>query len=518
MKSILKISHLIFFSFFAQTNFAQHIELLSSDAIKITSNTFITHKGGVYSVRELGIQYVSSLEKDGTSLQKDILFKKVDFKLVNWVNKDRSWLNWMKCKLDGENLTLLTLIEENKTLKKYLIEYTFNPNLELVNERIIQEITVERKGSGRWDYENIESNNTLIVYFKEEGENSKGADSYIQHMECYLINNNFKVEHHLILSFEAPIDKRAGYYTPRGIKNSLQLLENNTATLIMLGKLYMLDLENESISPLEFDVKGTIYAHKIYGGKNGEFTLIGGYKKDNEFGMAVLQVNPKKDIIDENYFPFDQDFSKEFHVLVNARFNNEGKTNENEFQFGDFEPILVDAKIDEDGSIKAVFMGVAKGKDKYQLWFRNNLVIIGVKKDDVIFQEVIPYIYKGAYIPNGNKSYTFDGVKTKVYFYEDNITVIYRDYNQNYDNNFYFMPTTDKIPSHVKASYVAKQLYFNTNKSSHRLLEVRTTGNIKYKPKSSNLIFTNIVLPDKSILMGCSEGRGTSIIGKLILQ
>jgi hypothetical protein len=108
-----------------------------------------------------------------------------------------------------------------------------------------------------------------------------------------------------------------------------------------------------------------------------------------------------------------------------------------------------------------------------------------------------------------------------VFFGEKSTTLCYQDYQQNYDESYNFVPTTEKIPFVNKPLYAAVRYYYDSTEPFHKLLEVKTPPSINYKKNASYMFISETILPDGSILIGCDEWGVASLkekyLGKLVI-
>lgn len=505
MKSVFKTPLILIFCFFSQTIFSQYFELLRGKSMSLSNHVEYTNKGGLYSVSRFGVDYVSSIENGSQSpMSKE--FKKIKFEKVKWDNGD-SFMEIIDTKAQGENLVFLGAVRELKTNDVVIVKYTFDPQLNMTEEELVRVQSVEKSYLKLRELKN--KNNacsSLIVYAKSVADKKSTTATLKMRVVSFdsELNNNGNVE------FEKEVDR---YYNVEMVMNSAILLENGNIVLNEQKKLFLFQRDISALIPLALEIEKTIYSYKLFAGPKNGLILIGGFIEGKTVGMATVEINSSGTIEDQKYMPFTNRFTKEFYELANELNPKSGNKNLKYDDFSHVRPALIDAKIEEDGMVRAVFMGIVKDKDSMS--FRNNFIIVGEKDQKPLYEHVIPYIYKeGAYVSVGSTAIC-------VFFDDNSTTICYQDYQQNYDDKLNFLPTTEKIPFINKPLYASARFYYDSDKHLHKMLDVKTKAGITYKKNASYMAITDIVLPDNSILIGCDEwGVATlkeSYLGRLVI-
>lgn len=504
MKSIFIVS--LIFCLFSLTSNAQYFELLSGKTMSLSDNIEYTEKGAVYTVSRFGVEYISSIESS-TPPPVETEFKKIKFEKVKWDTKD-GYITIIDTKVESENLEILGAVKELKTNDIVIVKYSFSSQLNLIKEEEIVRTQTDEKN---YSYLNALNNDndacsSLLISSKLD----LGKKSTNSTLKLRVISFNGDLQNIGNTEYHKEVSK---YLNEEALIKSAILLENGNTIFNINKQLFLCQKENNTLTPFALEIEKTIYSYKFFAGSNGGLILIGGFIEGKTIGMATVAINSSGEIIDQSYVPFTNEFTKEFYELANELNPKAGNKNSKYDDFSNVKPALIDAKIDDNGIVRAVFVGVVKDKDSSS--FRNNFLIIGENDGKALYQHIIPYIYKeGAYISFGSSAIC-------VFFDENSTTLCYQDYQQNYDDALNFLPTTEKIPFINKPLYAAVRYYYDSNKTFHRLLDVKTKPGIEYKKNASYMYITDIVLPDNSILIGCDEwGVATlkeSYLGRLVI-
>jgi hypothetical protein len=503
MNSILVTSIFIIFCLFSQTTRAQYFELLQRKMMKLTDHVESTKKGAVYIVSVSGINYISNIESHNIPTV-NTEFKNVNFEKVKW----EGGLRLIDTKVEAENLVILGSVNELKTNSIVILKYTFNPQLHLINEEEVARIQRDKKEYFHFSALQNDENtcSALLLYSKIDLE--KNSSSSI--LKIRVISFNDEMQNNGIVEYQKEISR---YMDWMDIVKSAILLKNGGIIFNIKQKLFLCQKENNALTPFDLEIEMTIYSYKFFAGSNGGLILIGGYTDKQTSGMAILEINSSGDLVNQEYLPLTSKFNKEFYELTKESNSNSDSKSPKQENFLTIRPSLVDATIEDDGTIRAVFMGIAR--DKNNSAFRNNFVIIGEKDGVLLYQYVVPYIYKeDAYVSVGSTAIC-------VFFNENSTTLCYQDYQQNYDDALNFLPTTQAIPFMNKPLYASVRFYYDSEKTFHKMLDVKPNPGIDYKKNASYMNITNVVLPDNSILIGCDEWGVASIkesyLGRLVI-
>ena len=506
---MVRISTLIFIFFSYSVLFSQYVELTGTQ--DLGPDLALAKDGSFFSLKGLSLAYWPSFD---CTADKVISKKYADFSFeqVKWDAK-QSRFEVISCSVKGGNLFCRGYVADAKTQKVHLMEYVIDKQLNLVSERIVQLMDQPIQNLPVAVY-NSDSSFLMIIDFTYKLIDKK-KEIYSQRVDYLAFDQEFSLIYKGSYELENAQKIEGQYLDMSGIKyratHSALILDNGTLLLNIGGQLYAGALNDEHLDKWEIDSQYEITSYEIHEGKEGNICLVGGYSKGLDCGIAALYFD--KDLIQKSshYIPASPSFIKGFYQLSYDFHKTPAKERKEKRPFNHLKPILIKSHMEEDGTIRLAYVGIAYGERS----FRNNLLLAAVKDGEVLYQEVIPYLYnEDAYSSVGDS-------KSYVYFGNGSTTVVFHNYTQNYKNTE-FVPAAEKFPLSVKPLYAVVTYDYADETLSHKLLEVRVSNGITYKAKASYIFPSYQLLPNGDYVISCDEWGATSLkasyTGRLVLE
>lgn len=428
--------------------------------------------------------YVQIYDTDNKLLKtkpwSSISFKELKYDLVekkNTVYNDPSFKP-IAVKKTNDRILVYVYYEPKEEPAK-ILEYQFTNELEFVSER---RITIMDQHSG---YSKNFAYASMDCFQSEESQHfilaqytiSSKKTGYKHILEYQILNFDFEIISQAKVNLPEYKTINLINEIPYSTLKSLEVLNEGDPYINLGGKLFLLN-ENEAI-PLDLSLSRQIISYKLKQDKNKNLILIGTYLKPDEkmpTGFVVIRFDDDLNLISEHYGEFHSDFYLTPTELINKRFSF-ASSNKNElglktkgsllYKKG---AMLIDAKLNEDGSIMAVFTGSTKYGNTGSV--PQNIAMLKIDKDNNIeSQKVVPYEF-------ANHQVLTKIQKFKVLFSSNSMVLFATDYPQNYDENGNYKPTLEPIPF-LNSSYVTISIHFNQESDLINHSQVRLEKNNK---------------------------------------
>jgi hypothetical protein len=455
--------------------FSQKIELQAEiKGLKTVYSSIMTStENGFISVNPYHIE----IYNQENNLLKSKPWSSVSFKEVKYTQKEKK--NYIADELfepfaarKSEEILLIYVYYKPSEGTAKIVEYKFSSNLDFISERQIT--SIER---------NITSSKSTYVaamgFFRSKQSNhfifaqytiSSKSTGYKHSLEYQILN--FDIELTSSGNFILPTYKAniPDYQVPASSVHSMEVLEEGDPIINLGGSLYLLN-DNKAIL-LEIEPSRQINSYKLKQDKNKNIVLIGTYLDKNDSkhtGYVVMRFDKNLDVVSEDYGVFHSDFYLTPTELINKKFQHASANGD---ELGSKSKgklihknssILIDAHLNYNGTIHAVFSGFAK----YHYGdYSHNISMVEIDLDGEISSEkVFPHEIPAYEIVGGNN-------RTEALFENEKIFLFTRDYTSNYNSDNEYKPSIQPIGAFE--SSVNNVLSFDpkTKSSSHKRFHI----------------------------------------------
>jgi hypothetical protein len=399
----MKVFLLILLNLVSIISFSQNIELVAHEnEIKDSRPYHITQfENGFILVNPFYIQIYDTQSKlIKTKSWKTIKFSELKYDLVekkNTTDPNPSFKPMALKKIPG-GLIIYVYYEPSEGNAK-IVEYRFNDELDLTSEKLITKMQQKRGYSKQYAYASMDffpSKESDHFVFAQYSISSKETNS-IHILEYKILNFNFNI----IDSGSVNLPEYKSRYliseVPQFALMSVEVLNEGDPYINLGGQLFLFN--SNDILPLEISPQKDISSYKLKQDKNGMLVLIGTYfepQREVQTGLVVMRFDNELNVVSEEYLEFHSDFYLTPTELINKRYSY-AFSNKNELGLktkGSLlkkkPSVIIDAKLNDDGTIHAVFHGVAQYGNAGNCPQNISMVKINVD-NNIVSQKIFPY-------------------------------------------------------------------------------------------------------------------------------
>jgi hypothetical protein len=482
----MKIFLFPFLTFISIFSFSQNIELVAHEnEIKDSRPYHITQfKDGFIMVNPFYIQIYDAQSKlIKTKSWKSIKFSELKYDLVekkNTSNPNPSFKPMALKKIPDGVITYVYYEPSEGDAK--IVEYRFTEELELISEKVITQMEQKRGYSKHYAHASMdffiskESDHFVLAQYSISSKETNN----IHNLEYKILNFDFTI----VESGSCILPEYNFRYSiaevPQYALKSIEVLSEGDPYINLGGRLYLIHSNN--VLPLEISPQKEVSSYKLKQDKNGALVLIGTYfesQKEVQTGLVIMRFDDELNVVSEEYLEFHSDFYLTPTELINKRFSY-AFSNKNELGLktkGSLlkkgPSVIIDAKLNEDGTIHAVFHGVAQYGNAGNC--PQNISMVKINSDNVIeAQNIFPYEFTAHQV--GTQIQNF-----KAFFNNNQIYLLTTDYPQNYDSSGNYKPALDPIPF-LNSLVSTVSLYFNTENEESRHNRITLNENHERTP------------------------------------
>jgi hypothetical protein len=317
----------------------------------------------------------------------------------------------------NEKIIILGYEFGNKSYK--IFRFTFDMQLQLIDEKFVAEVNIEDKGVQAQDTKFLKSpQNDYYIFarglcFKDKAKSDK--------LEYVVFDGEFNKKEQNILSM--PTGSGNGNDMIKNI-NSIFTLDDGTAMINYGGALFVLG--EGSPMQLTLELEHGITSYEILRKNSKEIILIGTYfsgtGNEKSSGIAIITFDAETlEAISQTYTPVDEKFDTRTEL-----FSNDGAVAIKH----PGEPYLLGSQIDADGIIRiAISSHSAISPDEHGY---HNIDILGMNANgEIVFEKVVPKRLNGEE-RNVRPITMFTENQTIIYWEEDKLNF---DESGNYKFN-----------------------------------------------------------------------------------